>query len=55
MILPDLVMVTPGGTDRRGAGIVIAVSSGNGSVSSSIGCFFVNTSLVTLMCLLFRR
>ena len=32
MILPDLVVVTPGGTYGRGAGIVIAVSSGNGSV-----------------------
>jgi len=47
MILPNLVMVTPGGTDGRGVGIVItAVSSGNGSVSSSVGCVFVNLSLV---------
>ena len=28
MILPDLVVVTPGGTYGHGAGIAIAVSSG---------------------------
>ena len=55
MILPDLVMVTPGGTDGFGAGIVIAVSSDDGSVSSSVACFFANTSLVVLICLLLRR
>ena len=55
MILPDLIMVTHGGTDGRGAGIVIAMSCDNGSVSSSVACFFANTSLVVLICLLLRR
>ena len=55
MILPDLVVVTPGGTYGHGAGIAIAVSSGNGSVLSSVGCFFVNTFVVALIYLLFRQ